>query len=300
MNKNKNKKSFSKLFKHRTIAQKKLILSLSITSVVMIVEFVGGFITGSVALISDAGHMFTHSFAIGISLIAIIIARKPPCHHRTFGLFRAEILAAFINGLFLLFIVGLIIYEAITRIINPVEIAAAQMLIIALIGLSVNIASIIILHGGYKKNLSIRSVFYHLIGDAASSIGIVIAAVIIYYTGLNLLDPIVSLGISALILYWAIGILRESAIILLEMAPKGLNIDIVEKELKSKFPEIYKLDNTHVWTITSDILIFSAHINTKKILTQKDQERLISKIGQFLSEKYDIRECTIQLASNRK
>lgn len=111
--------------------RKKLVLSLSITSGVMFVELIGGFLTNSIALLSDAGHMFTHSFAIAISLVAILIAKRPPCHHRTFGLYRAEVLAAFINGLFLLLIVGIIIYEAIQRFIHPLEVLGLQMLLLS-------------------------------------------------------------------------------------------------------------------------------------------------------------------------
>ena len=161
-------------------------------------------------MISDAAHMFTHAFAIGISLIAIIIARKAPCHHKTFGLYRTEILAAFINGLFLLLVAGVIIYDAVLRIINPKEVLGLYMLIIALIGLSANIATIFILHGGHKTDLNVRSIFYHMIADAVSSVGIVIAAFIIFYTGWNIVDPLISLGISAIIIYWAFGIVNYS------------------------------------------------------------------------------------------
>jgi cobalt-zinc-cadmium efflux system protein len=126
------KNSFSQhLFQFRSVEKRKLLVSLFITSTVMVLEIIGGLITNSIALLSDAGHMFTHSFAIGISLLAILIARKPPCHHKTFGLFRAEVLAAFINGLFLLPIVGIMVYEAILRFINPEEVFGFYMFIIA-------------------------------------------------------------------------------------------------------------------------------------------------------------------------
>ena len=292
------KNAFSQhLFQFRSVEKKKLLLSLIITSTVMILEIIGGLMTNSIALLSDAGHMFTHSFAIGISLLAILIARKPPCHHKTFGLFRAEVLAAFINGLFLLPIIGIMIYEAILRFINPEEIFGFYMLIVALIGLSVNITSVIILRGSQDKNLNIKSVFYHMIADAASSIGIVIASVIIYYTGLNILDPIVSLGISVLILYWAWSVLRESTRILLEMTPKGMNIDIISEELKENFQEIIDLFNVHLWTITPDMLVFSAYIKVNDKDLNNNQGALISKISSFLSKKYRIIESTLQLVS---
>lgn len=286
------------LFEYRSIHRKKLILSLSITLFVMILELIGGFFTQSIALISDAGHMFTHCFAIVISLVAITIAKKPPCHHRTFGLYRAEILAALMNGLFLLLVVGVIIYEAIQRIIHPADVLTLHMFMIALIGLTVNVVSILILHGSHKKDLNIKGVFYHMVADAASSVGIVIAAIIIHYTGLNIIDPLVSLGISAVIIYWAWSILKESVIILLEMAPTGLNVDTISSDLKSRFSEIKKLYNVHIWTITPDMLVFSAHmsLNDTRILSV-DQNKLISEINDYLQTKYHIIESTIQIAS---
>jgi cobalt-zinc-cadmium efflux system protein len=292
------KNSFSQhLFQFRSVEKRKLLVSLFITSTVMVLEIIGGLITNSIALLSDAGHMFTHSFAIGISLLAILIARKPPCHHKTFGLFRAEVLAAFINGLFLLPIVGIMVYEAILRFINPEEVFGFYMFIIALIGLSVNITSVIILRGSQDKNLNVKSVFYHMIADAASSIGIVIASIIIYYTGLNLLDPLVSLGISVLILYWAWSVLRESTRILLEMTPKGMNIDIISEELKKNFQEIIDLYNVHLWTITPDMLVFSAYIKVNDKNLNDNQGALISKINSYLRNRYNIIESTLQLVS---
>jgi cobalt-zinc-cadmium efflux system protein len=289
------KNAFSEhLFEYRAVEKRKLLLSLFITSVVMVVEVIGGILTNSIALISDAGHMFTHSFAIGISLIAIQIARKPPCHHRTFGLYRAEILAAFINGLFLILVVGIIVYEAVLRIIHPRDVLGLQMFVIALVGLVVNVVSILILRGT-TTDLNVRSVFYHLIGDAASSIGIVIAAVVIFYTQWNIVDPIVSLGISALILYWAWGILKESSRILLEMAPTGLNIAIIGDDLKTTFPEIEELYNVHLWAITSDMLVFSAHIKLPNAIGASDHGELLARITTHLAENYNIIEATIQI-----
>jgi cobalt-zinc-cadmium efflux system protein len=289
-----------RLFDYRSVEKRKLILSLSITSVVMIVEVIGGFLTHSIALISDAGHMFTHCFALGISLAAIMIARKPLCHHRTFGLYRAEIVAAFVNGLFLLFVVAIIIYEAVLRIIHPEEVLSIHMLMIALVGLVVNLVSIGILHGSHKEDMNVRSVFYHMIADAASSVGIVVAAIVIFCTGWNIIDPLVSLGISGVIIYWAWGILKDSTIILLEMAPRGLNTDIISDDLKSHFPEIRELFNVHLWTITADMLVFSAHVLLNEAQENSaDQDTLIERINRYLSEQYQVIESTIQMTSGQ-
>jgi len=285
------------LFQFRSVERKKLILSLTITTIVMIVEILGGIITNSIALLSDAGHMFTHAFAISISLLANMISKKPACHHKTFGLYRAEVLAAFINGLFLIPIVGIIIFEAILRFLNPQEIFGFYMLIVAFIGLAVNITSILILQGTQKTSLNVKSVFYHMIADAASSIGIVIVAFIIMSTGIVIFDPIVSLGISAVIIYWSWGILRDSTRILLEIAPKGMDIGKITEDLKDNFPEILDLYDAHLWTIIPDMLVYSAHVKLKNEMITTIQEDLISNINDFLSRKYKIIESTIQIIS---
>jgi cobalt-zinc-cadmium efflux system protein len=263
----------------------------------MILELIGGYLTNSMALLSDAGHMFTHAFALIIGLAAIIIARKPPCHHQTFGLYRAEVLAAFINGLFLIVVVGLIVYEAILRLLHPIEILGLEMLFIAFIGLAVNVASIIILKGSHKENLNIRSVFYHMFADAISSVGIVIAALVIMYTNWTFIDPFVSIGISVIILFWAWGVLKDSTRILLETAPKGLDIDLISDDLKNNFSEIRELHNVHLWSITPDILVFSAHVQINRSKVQAKQEDVISKINDYLLKKYNIIECTIQICT---
>ncbi|MFX1444972.1 MAG: cation diffusion facilitator family transporter [Promethearchaeota archaeon] len=287
------------LFTFRSVEKKRLVFSLIITSTVMVLEIIGGILANSIALISDAGHMFTHCFAIGISLLAIYIARNPPCHHKTFGLYRSEVLAAFINGIFLLPVVALIIYEAILRILYPQEILSFYMFIIALIGLSVNLTSILLLQGTNKSDLNVRAVVSHMFADAVSSIGIVIIAIIIFYTGWTILDPIVSIGISIIILYWALGILRESTRILLEMAPKGLNVHIISEDLQSNFKEIVDLINVHLWTITPEMLVFSAHLIVSDDIDMfSNQGSLIDKINSYLNNKYHIIESTIQIISS--
>jgi cobalt-zinc-cadmium efflux system protein len=286
------------LFEYRHVEQKKLQISLSITLVAMFLEIIGGYLTNSIALLSDAGHMFTHAFALIIGITAILIARRPPCHHQTFGLYRAEVLAAFINGLFLLVVAGIIIYEAVLRLIHPIEILGLEMLFIAFIGLVVNIVSILILRGAHQKDLNIRSVFYHMFADAISSVGIVIAALVIMFTNWVFIDPIVSIGISVVIVFWAWSVLRDSTRILLETAPKGLNIDMISEDLKKNFPQIRELHNIHLWSITPDMLVFSAHMQLNPSNIQGTQEETISKINDYLLKKYNIIECTLQICTD--
>ncbi len=291
--------SHAHLSEYRSVEKKKLSLSLMITFIAMIIEFIGGYISNSVALISDAGHMFTHCFAIGIALAAIFIAvKRPPCHHRTFGLFRTEILAAFINGLFLLAVAGVIIYEAVNRIINPTEVSGMQMLVIAVIGLIVNLVSIYILHGSDKKDLNVKSVFYHMVADAASSVGVIIAAVVIYFTDWYIIDALVSLMICAVIIFWAWGVLRDSGRILLQVAPKGLDTHMLGNDLKRQFPQIAAVYHLHLWTVTADMLVFSAHIKPVDSLPCDRYEELVSGINCYLRDKYHIIESTVQVGSD--
>jgi len=291
-----NDKLSSVLKEYRSVEKKKLILSLSITLIIMIIELIGGLVINSLALVSDAGHMFTHAFAILIGLLAIFLAQKPPCHHKTYGLYRSEVLAAFINGLFLLFVVVIIILESVERFLHPTEIDGFMMLILAIIGLIANVSSILILRGSQKSDLNIKSVFYHMFADAIASIGIVIIAIfIIFNPDWTVLDPIISIGISIVILAWSIGILKDSTRILLEMTPKGIDVDMISNKLREEFPEILDLFTLHLWTITPGMLIFSAHVRIPDDnWSISNQETFIDKLNKFLLEKYNIVESTLQ------
>jgi len=246
--------------------------------------------------------MFTHAFAILIGLAAIVIAQKPPCHHKTYGMYRSEVLAAFINGLFLLVVVVFIILESIERFLDPMEINGFLMLILAIIGLFANVTSILILRGSQNSDLNVKSVFYHMFADAIASLGIVIIAIfIIFNPEWSLLDPIISVGISIVILAWAIGILKDSIRILLEMSPKGYNVDMISNGLREEFPEILDLFSLHLWTITSGMSIFSAHVRIPdQNWSISKQEALIEKINNFLLEKYKIVECTLQFTTKNE
>lgn len=287
------------LFAYRNRTVRKLQWSLGITLAVMGVELAGGILTRSIALISDAGHMFTHSFAIGIGLIAIYIARKPQCHHRTFGLYRAEVLAAFTNGLILLAVAGIIIAEAIKRFMHPVAVLGTEMLFIALIGLVTNLISIAILYRG-QVDLNVRGVFMHLIADAASSVGILAAALVIIQTGWYWLDPSVSVAVSILIVVWAWGVLKESGSILLEMAPRGLDSDTVSETLLAAVPEIASVENPHLWSITTDMRVFSAHVILFRMPAPGEWDSLMHRAESALKDKYQLIEITLQPGVKRQ
>lgn len=290
----------------RGMNTRRLFTSFSITIIFMLVEFIGGFWVNSMSLINDAGHMLTHAFSIIIAITGAKIAKKPPCHHKTFGSYRAEILAAFVNGIFLLLVVAYLIYETIGKIISPEPIDAKYMIIIAILGLGVNIISLFILRDTDHSDLNIKGVISHMAADTGSSVGVIIAAIIIYFTNWVLIDAIISIIISLLILNWAIGILRESGRILLEYPPKGMNMDEIQKEILKKFNDrIEDIYHLHIWTITSNINVISFHIKLKTLKENINEQyhlsnELFLELNNFLKEKYEITESTIQLSQKEE
>ncbi|MFX1293385.1 MAG: cation diffusion facilitator family transporter [Promethearchaeota archaeon] len=287
--------SLDQFLEYKTSDKQKLIYSMIITGSIMVVEVIGGILANSLALLSDAGHMFTHFFALLISYIAIIIASKEPCHHRTFGLYRAEILAALFNSIFLFGVTGYILYKGIQRLIQPEPILGFEMLLISIVGLIVNIITVLILHGSAREDINVKGAYLHMIGDTASSIVIIIGALILIFTNWYFLDPILAIGISIVIFVWAARLFRDSINILLETTPKGLNIDIVSTELKSEISEIKEIYDMHIWVITSNMYSFTAQIAINKADYEKSQE-ILNKIKMILNEKYRIVHSTIEFA----
>jgi len=270
--------------------------SLGVTAVVMVVEFAGGWLSGSIALMSDAGHMFTHVLALGIGLSGAVIARRPRCHHRTFGLLRAEVVAAFVNALFLLLVTVWIVWESVERIMNPRPIMTIQMLAIAFLGLAVNVFSLFLLESSRHGNINVRSVFVHMASDAASSVAIVIAAFVIRATGWNWLDPAVSIGIALLIVIWAVDLLRESLRVLLEMAPKGRNVDDIASAMRKRFPEIVTTDYEHVWAITPSTIIYTAHLTIDGVRVPRDRVNdWLESVNAWLNDEFGVSESTLQV-----
>lgn len=282
------------LCEYKEAEKGKLILSMTITGIVMVIEVIGGIFSNSLALIGDAGHMFTHFFALIISYFAILIAAKRPCHHRTFGLFRAEILAALFNSMIIFGVTVYIVYEAILKLLQPQPILGIEMLIVAIVGLIVNIITISILHGSTHDDINVKGAYIHMIGDTGSSVAIIIAAIIVIFTNWYFLDPILAIGIAVVIFYWAAKLFRDSIHILLEGTPKGIFIDQVSKELKEHIPEIINISDMHIWVITSELYSFTANISLRDGDFEKSKEILL-KIKEFLLEKYKIIHSTIEI-----
>jgi cobalt-zinc-cadmium efflux system protein len=289
----KTKDSLGHLEDYRSVEQRKLKLTMAITGSVMVVEVVGGIMTRSLALLSDAGHMFTHFFALGVSFAAIRLACTAPCHHRTFGFYRAEVLAALFNSLFLFAVTAYILFEGIKRLMHPEPVLGLQMLVVAVIGLVVNIASVLILRGSARDDLNIKGAFLHVMADTVSSVVIIVGAVVIYFSGWNVIDPLLAIGISAVIAVWAWGLLKDSVNILLEVAPRGVRADDVSAELRKAIPEIREIRDMHIWVITSNMYSLTAHIALDPAAAA-EASGILERINRLLDEKYDIEHTTIQ------
>jgi len=275
----------------------RLKVALIITASMMGVEFVGGYLSGSLALISDAWHMFTHAFALGMSYVAILIATRPYPKEKSFGFFRVEILAAFLNGIFLLGVIAVIFWQSVHHFLYPTPVNATQMFWIGLLGLAVNLITAAALYEREHKDLNLRGAFMHMLTDTLSSIGVVIAAAVIHYTGWTAIDPIISFLIGVLILKWAWSFLIDSVNILLEATPKNIDVDDISKQLIQEVPEIRKIHDVHVWEITSNMYSMTAHLIIQDIKISEGR-RIIDKANHILSKRFSIEHTNLQLESH--
>jgi cobalt-zinc-cadmium efflux system protein len=231
---------------------------LALTAIFMVAEAVGGVLSGSLALLADAGHMFTDVAALALSLFALGLSRRPPSTRRTYGYARLEILAALVNGAGLLVIAGLILREAYERFSAPAEVNGGLMLGVAIMGLAVNVVGASLLHRHAHDNLNVRGAYLHVLGDLMGSVGAIAAGVVILATGWTPIDPIVSILIALLILWSAWGLVRESADILLESVPPHVDMDAILGELAA-IQGLHDVHDVHVWTVTSGLVALSAH-----------------------------------------
>jgi len=278
---------------YRAKEQSRLLICMVITAAAMFLEFFGGLWTNSLALLSDAAHMFSHLFSLGISYIAILFAKKAADRIRSYGFYRAEILAALFNGFTLAIIVIWIVFDAIRRIMNPTEIATMEMLVIAVIGLIVNLTAAMILKSVSQEDLNIKSVFFHLLSDTVSSIGIIAAGITIHYTGKVWLDPLASVLIAVMILIWSLRLIKESVHILLEATPKNLSQTKIIGMIKQEIPEIQDIHHIHIWELTSGVCSLTAHISVADIrLSESDNLR--KKVNQLLEKYFNITHTNLQ------
>jgi cobalt-zinc-cadmium efflux system protein len=272
----------------------KLLLSIGVTGLIMIIEVIGGYLSHSIALLSDAGHMFTHLFALLISYLAIRMVSFKPSMYRTFGLYRVEVIASLVNSVFLFGVTSLIVYESVERIVSPQEIASVEMLVVALIGLVANVVTLFILEGAHHHDRNIRSAVMHMVADLLSSVAVVIGAIIIHFTKWTFIDPLAGILISILIAVWSWKLFRDALRVLLEIAPSHIPPNEVRELLKKNDPRIKAINDMHVVEITSGMYNFSAHVEIDRE-SSCDYEDVIATINSFLKKKYAIDHTTIQV-----
>ncbi|HYG75933.1 MAG TPA: cation diffusion facilitator family transporter [Planctomycetota bacterium] len=274
-----------------------LWLALLITLSFTIVEIIGGWISGSLALLADAGHMFTDAAALALSLGAIWMARLPSTSRRTYGLLRAEILAALVNGVTLWVICGFIFYEAWQRVHAPPPIESGAMFIIALLGLLANAATFYVLWRSGGESLNLQGALLHVLGDLLGSVGAIGAALVIRFTGWQLADPIISVCIALLIVASAWRLLSETVRVLLEISPRHINPADVEAELR-KLPGVAEVHDIHVWTITSGVDAVSGHLRLcDDAIDAKRLESIFQDAYRALAP-FKIKHITLQIEPN--
>ncbi len=274
-----------------------LLIALSITVLMMVAEVIGGLLSNSLALLSDAGHMLTDNLALLLSFFAMKFATLPATERKTWGFYRLEILAALLNGIVLVLLSLYIMYEAYLRMLHPQPVQGTLMLVIAVIGLVANIVGAFVLIRHRDTNLNIRGAFLHIVGDALSSVGVIIGGIIILYTGWYLIDPILSMMISLVIIYGSWALVKESVNILLEAVPGHIDIDTIAAEM-AKIRGVREAYHIHAWTITSGVYAMSAHvlIDDQPVSGSRN---IIDEIKEMLSEKFNVLHSTIQLECDK-
>ncbi len=274
------------------VKEPKLRFAIALTSVIFLVEVIGGWWTGSLALLSDAGHVFGDVFALVLALVAFRLSLRAPDEHHTFGLHRAEVFAALINGLSLLVIAGIIFHRSYHRLLQPAEVKSTAMLIIAVIGLAVN-AVVLLRLRGHGDDINLRGAYLHVMGDLLASVGVVVAAVLIALTGQHIIDPIISAAIGLLILISAVRISRESVYILLESVPRGVDLNEIAQALTS-LDEVTGVHHIHAWSLCSTYTAISAHV-TATVSDPQQQRQVHLTVEDILKRRFGFSETTIEM-----
>lgn len=270
-----------------------LLIAMSITASFTVVELVGGLLSGSLALMSDAGHMFTDTLALALSIVAIRIAYRPPTEEQTYGFIRAEILAALANGAVLIVITMVILYEAVLRMIHPPSIEAPLMLAVAVAGLAANAAGVFVLHDKSKTSLNVRGAFLHMMSDLLSSVAVIVAALLILFFNLRIADPVLSMMISGIILWGAWKLVTQSTQILLESVPANIKLEDVRQSIR-KVAGVVDVHDLHVWTLSSGLYALSAHLVVEDRPLSACSS-VVAECEDMLADRFGISHTTFQL-----
>ncbi len=276
---------------------RRVLIALALTAVFTVVEAVAGVLTGSLALLADAGHMLTDTMALTLAALAFRFSRRPADARRSYGYQRLQVLAAFANAIALILIVGWICIEAVMRLLAPTGIAAAGMLVVAVAGLLVNIVAFAVLHGGDRSNLNMRGAALHVLGDLLGSVAAIVAAVTILATGWLPIDPLLSIVVAMLVLRSAWSLLRRSAHILLEGTPDWLDVGDMQRELTAKVPAIDSIHHVHVWGLTQKDVMLTMHV----VLDERDADphATVRRLKDVLRLDYGIHHSTIEIEADR-
>ncbi len=260
-----------------------------------VVEVIAGYWSGSLALLSDAGHMVTDSTALGLAALAAVLARRPPSKHHTYGLVRLEILAALVNSLAMLALIVFIAVEALDRLSHPQPVMGGAVMLVAFIGLLVNLAVAWLLHHG-GNSLNTRAALMHVMGDLLGSVAALIAGAVIWFTGYTPIDPILSLVVSALILFSAWNLLRESLHVLMEGVPAHVSLDNVAHDMAA-IPGVRRVHDLHIWTLSSGQIGLTAHLELDSF---EDWNRILLASRACLNQRHGIRHVTLQAELKNK
>ncbi|AWV36915.1 cation transporter [Paenibacillus odorifer] len=276
--------------------KKGLLIALIITVGIMFLEFFGGLITNSLALLSDSGHMLNDASSLALSLVAVWFATKPASPNKTYGFHRFEILAALLNGVTLFVVAGFIIVEAYGRFFEPPAVASGSMMLIASIGLLANVASAwsLMRKGDVKNNINLRSAYLHVLGDALGSVGAIIAGLIMMIFGWYVADPIISVLVALLILRGAWGIIKHTVHVLMEGTPITINPAQV-KEILESIEGVKNVHDLHIWTITSGLDSLSCHILIEE---EADDQRILQQAIRLIADHFKIQHTTIQVETS--
>lgn len=271
-----------------------LMVTFGLTFTYFIVEVVGGLLTNSLALLADAAHMLTDVGGLGLALFAIWITQRPASPAKTYGYYRVEILAALANALVLFWVSFYILYEAYRRFQEPPEVNSLPMMVVAAVGLAVNLVGIYNLRRGSRESLNVQGAFLEVVSDTLGSLGVIVAGLIIYFTGWYYADPIFSVLIGLFILPRTWGLMKQAVNVLLEGTPARINLKAVEEAMRS-IPGVAATHDLHVWTITSGMDSLSAHVVLADGVSWQAGQQILETLNAELKEKFDIEHTTIQI-----
>lgn len=275
---------------------RRLLIALALTATFMVVEVIGGLLSGSLALLADAGHMLTDTMALTLAVLAFRVSARPADGKRTYGYHRFQVLAAFVNGLALILIVGWICLEAIRRLMDPPQVMGQMMLIVAVAGLAVNAVAFVVLHGGDRDNMNMRGAALHVLGDLLGSVATIIAAVVIIVSGWMPIDPILSVLVALLIFRSAFDLVKRSAHILLEGAPEWLDVAAMRNKLIDAVPGVRDIHHVHVWGLTPSHLMLTMHVELDDALA--NSTGTIRSVKKVLREEFGISHSTIEVETS--